>query len=778
MVDTENRGIPSVALRGIVIYPGMVLNFEIGRDASIAAVQESLDGNSEIFLITQRDAKTEFPEQGDLYNIGVVSKILQVKKKDEDTYRVIAEGLYRAKLKDMTRGEDERLFCIVEQCAPENEELNIAEEGHCRVLKDMFRQYAEESKRISPKVLLAADEETSPARLVYLIALNILVRYTDKQAILEMNSIGNRMDMLSIRMQREVEILRIERDVQKQVTSSVDKMQREHYMREQIKALRRMLGEDEDDAQIDEFMEKAGVLPISDESKDKLVKEVFKLSKTPQSSPEYNVIYTYLETVITSLPWGKYTEDNDNLIHARQVLDEDHYGMEKVKRRILEYLAVRRMKNGDTGQILCLVGPPGVGKTSIAKSIARAMERKFVRMSLGGLHDEAEIRGHRRTYIGAIPGRIVTSIRQAGSMNPVFLLDEIDKMASDYKGDPASAMLEVLDPAINSTFADNYLDVEFDLSRVLFLTTANDASQIPRALYDRMEIIELSGYLDTEKLEIAKRHLVPKQLKEHGIDAQVLRIDDSAIIRIIHEYTAESGVRTLEREIGAICRKAVYKMVEKKDAGDNAGQVFIITEAEVPEYLGAPKYIDSGLPKENMTGMAIGLAWTAAGGETMPIEAAVMDGSGKVELTGNLGDVMKESAEAGIGFLRSKADLFKIDPAVFREKDIHIHVPDGAVPKDGPSAGITMATALISAITGRKVRCDTAMTGEITLTGRVLPIGGLREKSLAAYRAGIRRIIVPAQNKKDMENMAPEIMGDTTFIFADKFEDVLKEVLA
>lgn len=768
--------LPTVALRGLVIFPHMVMNFEVGRKASISSLEDSMLADREIFLVAQRDIRVENPQEEDLYEIGVVAKIRQVLKHKKGVFRVLVEGVYRARVIEMNYDETEGLTCLVESCEQnlDSEDPNV--QAHMRMVMDAFEKLAMNSTRIAPEIVMSLGEETDPAKFSDIIAANVVVKYQEKQKILEMTDVMERLEALLGMIHHEIEIIDIERDINNRVKVSMDKMQREHYMREQIRAIQTKLGDDT--AEMDEiegYKKRVPELPISEASKKKILKEISRLSRLQPSSPDYNVALTYIETIM-ALPWDEYTEDNVDLIHAKEVLDEDHYGMEKVKDRILEYLAVRKKNESMKGPILCFVGPPGVGKTSIARSIAKAMGRKFVRMSLGGVHDEAEIRGHRRTYVGAIPGRIVTSVKQAGSMNPVFLLDEIDKMASDFKGDPASAMLEVLDPEINATFADHYLDIEFDLSKVIFLTTANDASMIPKPLYDRMEIIELSSYTEYEKEKIAIRHLIPKQMKEHGLTEDELRIDVSAVRRMINEYTAESGVRNLERKIAEVCRKAAYQIMQAQDQG-KAAPLILVAANDVESYLGVPRYLGTNLPQEDMLGMSIGLAWTAAGGETMLIEVSVMDGSGKIELTGQMGDVMKESATTGISLVRSMAKELGIHSEFYKNNDIHIHIPEGAVPKDGPSAGITMALAVVSALSGRRVRHDIAMTGEITLTGRVLPIGGLKEKSLAAYRDGIRTILIPKENQKDLEELPKEIAEQIHFISVEHFSDVLKEAL-
>jgi len=602
------------------------------------------------------------------------------------------------------------------------------------------------------------------------VAMNLLKKTEDKQQILETFDVIERYKKTIEFVMEEIHIAQIEREITARTKLQIDKMQKEHYLREQLRAIQSSLGEDEQEAsEIEEFKKNVDAMPVSDATKKKLNKEITRLERMNSQSPDYNVLRTYLEWV-TSLPYGIYTEDDLDIRHAREVLDGEHYGLEKVKERILEYLAVLKLKNNLKGPILCFVGPPGVGKTSIAHSIANAMGRKFVRMSLGGVRDEAEIRGHRRTYIGAIPGRIISGIKQAGTMNPVFLFDEIDKMGNDFRGDPASAMLEVLDPEINATFQDHYLDMEFDLSDVMFITTANDVESIPRPLYDRMEIIQLSSYTAQEKEQIAVRHLIPKQLTQHGLTSGILRIQRVAVSAMVAEYTCESGVRSLERIIAGVCRKAAKKYIDGKKR-------MTVTKRNLSDFVGIPKFKDPILPKEDQVGVANGLAWTAAGGTTLPIEVAVMEGSGNLELTGQLGDVMKESARTGISLVRSMAEELGISASFHREKDIHIHVPEGAVSKDGPSAGITMALAVASALTGRKVRSDVAMTGEVTLTGRVLAIGGLKEKALAALAAGITNIIIQEDNTKDIDEITKDLAIRFNFIPVANFRAVLQAAM-
>jgi ATP-dependent Lon protease len=761
--NNQRQVLPMVALRGLVIFPYMVLHFDVGRDKSIAALEEAMANDQLIFLCAQKDIRVEEPETDDIFEIGTLSKIKQVLKLPGDNLRVLVEGINRARIVEYIENENYLMVEVekYEETFLEEGDVDVHTEALMRTVLSMFDKYSKQSNKISPEAMVSVSEVKDPGQLADIVASNIVFKFDDKQRILECFGVSERLEEIIAILSRELEISNIENEIVKNVKKQIDKSQREYYLREQMKAIQKELGEGETlQSEVEELREKIEKANLSEEARKKAEKELGRMEKMSAGSPEVGVIRSYLDWIV-GLPWGVETQDNMDLAHAATVLDEDHFGLEKVKERILEYLAVRKMKNDMHGPILCFVGPPGVGKTSIARSIARALDRKFVRTSLGGVRDEAEIRGHRRTYIGAIPGRIISSIKQAGSLNPVFLFDEIDKMSHDFRGDPASAMLEVLDPEINNAFRDHYLDLEFDLSRVMFLTTANSTDTIPRPLLDRMELIELSSYTENEKAEIAKRHLIKKQCDEHGLKDGMLEINEAALSDIINLYTSESGVRSLERRIADVCRKAAREILETGATGVR------VTRQNLYKYLGYPRYRRSKAGEADRTGVVTGLAWTAVGGQTLPVEAMVMDGTGKIELTGHLGDVMKESAKAGISYIRSRHDELGIDKDFYEKKDIHIHCPEGAIPKDGPSAGITMATAVLSALTDKPVRKDVAMTGEITLTGNVLPIGGLKEKVLAALRAGIKTVIIPKENEKDIYDLPQNIRRKLKFIMAD-----------
>ena len=768
----NKQKLPMVALRGLVVFPHMVMHFDIGRERSIKALEKSMLLNQMIYLSAQKDIMVEDPVADDIYEIGTVAKVKQILKLPGDNIRVLVEGINRAKTVSILRFDP---YLEAEVEVFENNEPPMAEdivkEAYMRKISDMFVEYGRLTTQISPETIALMTSMDEPGRFADTVASNVIVKMEDRQALLECIDELERLKALTKIFNKEIELLKIDKEINSNVKEQIDKNQKEFFLREQIKVIQKELGYGANDVEeIDELNEKINTLPMSDEAREKASKELKRLASMSPGSPEATVSRGYVDW-LTDLPWGIYTEDNLDLVNARQILDEDHYGLDKLKERIIEYLAVRKLRDDMHGPILCFVGPPGVGKTSIAHSIARALGKKFTRMSLGGVHDEAEIRGHRRTYIGSIPGRVITSIKQAGSMNPLFLFDEIDKMANDFKGDPSSAMLEVLDPEINNTFNDHYLDIPFDLSKVMFITTANDIDNIPGPLYDRMEIIEFSSYTDIEKLEIAKRHLIPKQISEHGLKPEQISVTDDAIMSIIHDYTAEAGVRKLEREIATVLRKAAVRIIN-----ENLKKVRV-NNSNLSKYLGLPKKPDNLVPKENTVGVAVGLAWTAVGGQTLPVEVTVMPGTGKLELTGQLGDVMKESAKTGYSVVRSISADYGIDPDLNEKKDVHIHLPEGAVPKDGPSAGITMVSAMVSALSGRKIRCDIAMTGEITLTGRVLKIGGLKEKSLAAYRAGIKDMIVPEGNRSDVSELPSVVKHNIEFHYADNIKQVLDLIL-
>ncbi len=767
----EKRALPVMALRNLVVFPEQTVCFEVGRTKSIKAIRNAVDTTDRlIFLVTQKDALVEDPKFEELYDIGVVAEIKQISG-DGKSFEIVVEGLYRARITEILK-ERFSMRAVVEQ-APENlpNDEDFKTIAALRLLKENVEEYVNASPRIAPEVFLAVLEESDITTATDGVAGHFHLQTEDKQALLSELDVMKRTESLCTILSRETEILKLETEIHDKVQDRMDKNQRDYYLREQIKAASIELGEDDSLlAEAEKYKEKISALPIDEKSKKKLFDECERLLKTTPGGPEANVSRTYLERV-TSLPWGVYTKDNLDVAGARKILEKDHYGLEEVKERILELIAVKKLAPDANAQILCLVGPPGVGKTSIARSLADAMGRKYVRISLGGVHDEAEIRGHRRTYIGSMPGRIITAIEQAETANPLILLDEIDKLGSDYKGDPSSALLEVLDGEQNGTFNDHYIDVPFDLSKVLFITTANDASQIPGPLYDRMEIIELYSYTAEDKFSIAKKHLIPKQVKNFGMTPKMIRFTDGAIREIIGSYTKEAGVRTLDRTITKIIRKAAVKFAEGFE-----GRI-TVSPSNLNEYLGAPKYKPSKFDFEEMIGAANGLAWTSVGGEMMQIEVAVLEGNGKLELTGSLGDVMKESAKAAVSYIRANYEKLGVECDFYKTKDIHIHVPEGAVPKDGPSAGVTMTTALVSALTDTPVVKTVAMTGEITLRGRVLAIGGLREKSTAAFKNSMKTVIIPEENKADIEKINDTVRNSIEFIPVSTLDEVLSIAL-
>ena len=764
--------LPAIALRGLVVFPNNVVHFEVGRTKSIAAIEAAMHANSSVFLVAQREMDEEEPALRDLYAYGVIAEIKQVLRVSDDLVKVLVEGKTRARLLELDAGE-KYLQATVRPVAvrgiPADKRNQV--EALVRSLKDCFEEYLSYSPQISKDVVYNIVSSDSPLYLSEYMPANLLFKYEDKQVILNESTLLGRLEKLLTLLRQECQIMDIERDLDDKVNARMDKGQREYYLREQMNVISEELGDAEDTrAEADTYRGKVKALNLDEESTEKLLKECDRLARMQGSSAESGVIRSYLDACL-ALPWHTATEDDLDQAHARKVLDREHYGLQKVKERILELLAVRKLNQDVKGQIICLVGPPGVGKTSIAHSIAECMDRKFARMSLGGVHDEAEIRGHRRTYIGAMPGRIISAITTAKSTNPVILLDEIDKLAGDYKGDPSSALLEVLDPEQNRTFKDNYLDIPFDLSEVLFITTANDASTIPGPLYDRMDVIELPSYTRTEKFNIAKRHLLPKQLKNNGLEGRVT-MTGSALYAIIDGYTREAGVRNLERTITSVLRKCARKI-----ASGEAENVSV-TGSSLEELLG-PRFVKPDfLNRTNAIGIANGLAWTSIGGETLPIEVQVMDnGSGKITVTGSLGDVMKESAQLAITYVRVHAEEYGIDPERLKKCDLHIHAPEGAVPKDGPSAGVTLTTALVSCLSGIPVRGDVAMTGEITLHGNVLPIGGLREKSMAAYREGMKTVLIPKDNVPDLYEVDDEVKKNLTFLPMSDLAQVLNAAL-
>lgn len=758
--------IPVVALRGMAILPGMVAHFDVSRKKSMKAIEEAMIGDQSVFLIAQKNLEIEDPKMEDLYRIGVIAKVKQVIKMRNGVVRILVEGERRAEILELTEGLpylQGEVFYLEEEQEVYSEEVK---EGMRRAVLEVYGHYAALNPKLDKEYMHQVSETKDAEKLMDLIANNIPVYYEEKQKYLESITIEERYQTLMELLLREVNIISIKNDFQTKVKAQVDKNQKEYLLREQMKVIREELGEDNTESDADLFLQTLKKLQASKEIKDKIQKEIERFKNISSNSSESAVARGYIETLL-ELPWDKASKDNKDLKNAAKVLDDDHYGMEKVKERMLEFLAVRNLTNKGESPIICLVGPPGTGKTSIAKSVAKALDKEYVRICLGGVRDEAEIRGHRRTYVGAMPGRIASGLRMAGVKNPLMLLDEIDKVSSDYKGDTSSALLEVLDSEQNQKFRDHYVEIPIDLSEVLFIATANSVQDIPRPLLDRMELIEVSSYTENEKMHIAKEHLVRKQVKKNGLKKEQITIRKEALAMVIRGYTKEAGVRSLERKIGEICRKAAREIYE----GDQKKAV--VTKKNLEKYLGKEKYTFDQAGKTDEIGIVRGLAWTSVGGDTLEIEVNVMPGKGEFRLTGQLGDVMKESAQAGISYIRSVSKEFKIPKEFFKENDIHIHIPEGAVPKDGPSAGITMATAMLSAITKRKIRADVAMTGEITLRGRVLPIGGLKEKTLAAKNAGIKIICVPAKNEKDMDEIADEIKEGLKIVYVKTMQDVL-----
>ena len=763
--------LPAIALRGLVVFPNNIVHFEVGRAKSIAAIEAAMHTNSSIFLVAQKEMDVEEPQMRDLYAYGVIAEIKQVLRVSDDLVKVLVEGKTRARLLELNDGDFLQASVRPVPVRGIGADKRTQTEALVRSLKDYFEEYLSYSPQISKDVVYNIVSSDSPLFLSEYMPANLLLKYEDKQTILNESSLLGRLEKLLMLLRQECQVLEIERDLDDKVNASLDKGQREYYLREQMHIISEELGDSEDTrAEADTYRQKVLALKLDEESNEKLLKECDRLARMQSNSAESGVIRSYLDTCL-GLPWHVTTEDDLDQAHARKVLDREHYGLQKVKERILELLAVRKLNTEVKGQIVCLVGPPGVGKTSIAHSIADCMGRKFARMSLGGVHDEAEIRGHRRTYIGAMPGRIISAINSAKSSNPVILLDEIDKLAGDYKGDPSSALLEVLDPEQNRTFKDNYLDIPFDLSEVLFITTANDASTIPGPLYDRMDVIELPSYTRTEKFNIAKRHLLPKQLKNNGLDGKV-SMTSGALYEIIDGYTREAGVRNLERTITSVLRKCAQKIA----AGET--EKISVSGTMVKSLLGPEKVKPTFISRADSVGIANGLAWTSVGGEMLPVEVAVIpNGTGKIEITGSLGDVMKESAQLAVTYARVHAEEYGIAPDRFKNTDLHIHAPEGAVPKDGPSAGVTLTTALVSALSGIPVRHDLAMTGEITLHGNVLPIGGLKEKSMAAFREGISTVLIPKENATDLYEVDAEVKEKIHFIPVERLSQVLKQAL-
>ena len=764
------RTLPMMALRGLTVYPAMLLNFDVERPGSIAALDRAMKDDQIIFLAAQKDIAVDVPEVEDVYSVGTVCRIKQMMKQPgSKTVRVMVEGIERAEVIRARRTMD-GFQAFVEPLPDLNERSSAKADALIRHCCNMFDEYIHASGHIAPEAIINILGSTNPAFVADFISQHVFLRPEVKQELLEERRPTKRLTMLSKQLGREIEVLQLQHDLEEAAQERVNQQQQEYYLREQMKVIQNELGEGDDDAEED-YANRIRALELPEDSEKHLLKEVRRLKKQPFGSSEASVIRNYLD-VCLEIPWNTRTQETLDIRQAQKTLDADHYGLEKVKERIIESLAVRQLTPDAKGTVLCLVGPPGTGKTSVAMSVARALNRKLARISLGGVHDEAEIRGHRRTYVGAMPGRIVSGLITAGSMNPVMVLDEIDKLGSDYRGDPSSALLEVLDGEQNSRFRDNFLEIPIDFSDIFFITTANTTSTIPRPLLDRMEVIELTSYTDEEKLRIAKRHLLPKQRAKHGLNGNQLRVSDTAIREIISLYTRESGVRTLERELASICRKTARQiaMGECKSVTVKAGGL--------EPFLGAPRYQQDHLYAKDEIGMVRGLAWTQVGGEVLDVEVGVVDGSGKLELTGNLGDVMKESARAAITYIRSRADVLGIDPDFYKNKDIHIHFPEGAVPKDGPSAGITICIAVISALTETPVRRDLAMTGEITLRGRILPIGGLKEKTMAALRTGITTVIIPSENEKDLAEIDQTVRSALNFVTTDHVDKILDVAFA
>ncbi|SHI31188.1 endopeptidase La [Propionispora hippei] len=765
----NRRTIPLLPLRGILVFPYMIIHLDVGREKSISALEEAMVHDRLIMLATQRDAQDDKPEAEDIFSIGTVAEVKQLLKLPGGTIRVLVEGLHRAEIIEYTEQEP---FYQVEIDEFSEEDVKTPEiEALTRTVVHQFEQWVKLSKKIPPETLVSVVVVEEPGRLADLIASHLSLKIEDKQALLDAIGVAERLEKLCEILGREMEILELEKKINVRVRKQMEKTQKEYYLREQLKAIQKELGDKDDrTAEVDEYRQRLTEKKFPEDVAEKINKEIERLEKMPPMVAESAVIRTYLDWLL-SLPWLDRTEDRLDISLAEQTLDNDHYGLEKVKERILEYLSVRKLTETMKGPILCLVGPPGVGKTSLARSIARSMERKFVRISLGGVRDEAEIRGHRRTYVGALPGRILQGIRTAGSQNPVFLLDEIDKMSADFRGDPSAALLEVLDPEQNNTFSDHYIELPFDLSKVLWVVTANVMHNIPRPLLDRMEVISIAGYTEEEKIEIAKRYLVPKQIRDHGLTEKQIVFSEGTLQKVIRDYTREAGVRNLERNIANLCRKSARKIVQ------NARSAIKITAQNLHTFLGAPKYRHSQVETSHQVGVATGMAWTEVGGDILGTEVSIMKGKGKLTLTGQLGEVMRESAQAGFSYIRSRAEELGIDPEFYEKNDIHIHLPEGAIPKDGPSAGITMATAVASALTGIPIRSDLSMTGEITLRGRVLPVGGIKEKVLAAHRAGIKRIILPKENKRDMDDIPGNIKRSLEFYLVEHMDEVLEKAL-
>lgn len=770
-IDLNNfEDIPVVPLRGLVVYPNMTLHFDVGRKKSVAALNTAMDTHQMIFLVSQIDSSIEDPSERDVYEVGVICKVKQmIKIPNSSNLRVIVEGIARASIVTMYTDGD-HFNAVVDRAPIYDVEVSAENTAYIRTVKKEYEVYASIFKKISNEVVAKIICCEDIAELTDYICENSFFSFSDKQAMLEEFDPQERIKKLTVLLKKETTSLEIEAEIQDKLQKEIDKGQREYYLREEMKVISDELGEGETPLEeADEYKTKVNNLKCSDEIKSKLLKECEKLIKMPSGSHEGTVVRTYLDKCL-EIPFGKYSKDRINLERSRKILDADHYGLDKVKTRIIESLAVLKRNPEYNGQIICLYGPPGVGKTSIVKSLAKSMNRKYVRIALGGVHDEAEIRGHRKTYIGSMPGRIMQAIIDAGTMNPIVLLDEIDKVGNDYKGDPSSALLEALDPEQNNSFNDHYIDFPIDLSKVLFITTANDTSTISAPLHDRMEIIELNSYSIEEKFNIAKQHLVKKELKKHNLSAREFKISDDAIYKIIECYTREAGVRSLEKNIATLCRKATVDL-------ENGKKSFKVTDKNLSDYLGVEKYSKDEIPKENQIGVVNGLAWTQVGGTMLPIEISALDGTGKIELTGNLGDVMKESAKTAVSYVRSRTKEYGIESDFYKTKDIHIHAPEAAIPKDGPSAGLAITTALVSELTGVPIKRNVAMTGEISLKGKALPIGGLKEKSMAAYKAGCDTVIIPKDNFKDLSEICDEVKTAVRFIPVSSFDEVMIQAL-
>ncbi|MFB9279166.1 endopeptidase La [Cohnella cellulosilytica] len=767
----KSRSIPLLPLRGLLVYPSMVLHLDVGREKSVKALEQCMIDDHMILLCSQSEVNIEEPTQEDIYRVGTIAKVRQMLKLPNGTIRVLVEGVSRAEIEQYLPNDEfyEVLAGELHETQANDSELDAL----MRAVLSQFEHYINLSKKVTPETLAAVSDIEQPGRLADVITSHLSLKIKDKQEILETVEIRPRLEKLLDFLGNEREVLELERKISQRVKKQMEKTQKEYYLREQMKAIQKELGDKEGRAsEIEELRSQMIEADLPEKVASKVAKEIDRLEKMPASSAEGGVIRTYVEWLL-ALPWSKMTEDDLDIENAERILNDEHYGLDKPKERVLEYLAVQKLVKKLKGPILCLVGPPGVGKTSLAKSIAKSLGREFVRVSLGGVRDEAEIRGHRRTYVGAMPGRILQGMRNAGTSNPVFLLDEIDKMAMDFRGDPSSALLEVLDPEQNATFSDHYVEVPFDLSNVMFVTTANVVHHIPRPLLDRMELLQIPGYTELEKEQIAERHLLPKQKRDHGLEEDQLVVENDALLSLIRHYTRESGVRSMEQQLASLCRKAAKAIVF-----DPSAAPIVVDAKKLKELLGPPRFRYGMAEQEDQIGSVTGLAWTEVGGDTLVIEVTIMPGSGKLTLTGQLGDVMKESAQAAFSYTRSRAKEFGIDPLFHEKNDIHIHIPEGAIPKDGPSAGITLATALVSALTGRKVSREVAMTGEITLRGRVLPIGGLKEKSLAAHRAGMKKVLLPKDNERDLRDIPDTVRASMTFVPVSHMDEVLREAMA